>query len=101
MLKKKYNLQKQLILKHNYNLQFLDKLLTLSLSKNHYIDPLDRLSFFCREDYLSNLFFKTVTFQKLTCLVSLSMKVPSKAYHYSRFFLNKQFNKLVISNTLK
>lgn len=73
----------------------------LSLGRNHGIDPIDRLSYLSRDTYLNNLYFKWSTFQKLTCLISLSTKVPSKSYNYSRFFLNKQLNKLVISNTLK
>jgi len=101
VLKKKYNLQKQIYLKHNYKSLFLEKLLTLSLARNHSIDPIDRLTYLSRDSYLNNLYFKWSTFQKLTCLISLSTKVPSKGYNYSRFFLNKQLNKLVISNTLK
>jgi len=88
-------------LKHNYIRLHLESLLQKSLSKNQYIDPIDRLSFFAREDYVDDLYFKFSTFQKLTCLISLSHKVHNKGYHYSRFFLNKQLNKLSISNTLK
>ena len=101
MLKKRYNLQKQLYLKHNYKSLFQEKLLNASLARNHNVEPADRLSFFAREDFVNNLYYKWSTYQKLTCLVSLSVKVPSRVYHYSRFFLNKQLNKLVISNTLK
>lgn len=101
MLKKRYNLQKQLYLKYNYKKLYLSSLLNASLSTNHYISPVDRLSYLAKEDYVDNLYFKFSTFQKLTCLISLSVKVHSKQYHYSRFFLNKQLNKLSISNTVK
>ncbi len=101
MLKKKYNLQKQIFLKHNYRRLFLEKLFNLSLSSNQLLEPGERLSFFSRDSYYNDLYHKWCTLQKLTCLISLSPKVPSKSYHYSRFFLNKQLNKLVIANTLK
>lgn len=101
MLKKKHNLQKQLVLKYNYKLQFLDKLLNDSLRINHYIPAIDRLSYFAQEKNCDYMHFKFATFQKLTCLISLSPKVPNKSYAYARFFLNKQFDKLTISNTLK
>ena len=101
MLKKKYNFQKQLFLKHNYRGLFFEKLLTASLAKNHQLEPAERLSFIGRPEHSGNRYFRFATFQKLTCLISLSGKVPSKGYQYARFFLNKQLNKLVCSNTLK
>ncbi len=101
MLKKRYNLQKQIILKHNYRKLFFNILFKKSLKKNHFLEPLERLSYFAQDDYVRNLYFKFSTFQKLTCLISLSHKVHSKSYHYSRFFLNKQLDKLSISNTVK
>lgn len=101
LLKKKYNLQKQLILKHNFKKNYLHNLILKSLSLNHFITPLERISFFSQTWFVENLFHKFASFQKLHCLVSLSNKVPHRKYHYSRFFLNKQFEKLTISNTLK
>ena len=101
MLKKRHNLQKQLIIKYNYKLAYLEKLLEDSLKTNHYLQPIDRISHFAQDKNSDSMYFKFSTFQKLTCLISLSQKVPNKAYAYARFFLNKQFNKLTISNTLK
>ena len=101
MLKKKNKLQKQLLIKYNYAQLFLENLLNSSLKKNHYLDPLNRISYLVNEDYVNNLFFKFSTYQKLLCPISLSHKVPNKSYMYSRFFLNKQLDKLVIANTFK
>ena len=101
MLKKKYNFQKQLLIKYNYKRIFIMQLLTGSLLKNHYVDPLNRLSFLAQNDYVDDLYYKYSTYQKLLCLISLCPKVHNKSYNYSRFFLNKQLEKLVISNTLK
>lgn len=101
MLKKRYNIQKQLFIKYNYKQLFFDKILETSLKVNKYIYPIDRLSYFSQEDYVDNIYYRFSTFQKLTCLISLSPKVHNKSYNYSRFFLNKQFNKLSIANTLK
>ncbi len=101
MLKKKYNLQKQMYIKHNYKKLYLTSLLYRSLRKNQYIPAVDRLSYLAKEDHVDNLYFKFCTFQKLTCLISLSAKVHHRKYQYSRFFLNKQLDKLSMSNTLK
>ncbi len=79
----------------------MDILLNKSLQNNHNIEPLDRISYFSQEEYTDDLYFKWSTFQKLHCLITASPKVHNKSYHYSRFFLNKQLNKLVICNTLK
>ncbi len=101
MLKKKYNLQKQLFLKYNYKKQFLSQLLKKSFSKNHFLQPSIRLSFMYTENFLNDILYRFNTYQKLLCLITSSPKVNSRKYHYSRFFLNKQLEKLVISNTLK
>jgi hypothetical protein len=101
MLKKKYNLNKQLVLKYNENLNFSNKLLTKSFAENQFLNPLIRLSFLVKYDRLINLYNRFSSLQKLQCLISLSNKVPNKSYNYSRFFLNKQLNKLTIANTLK
>lgn len=101
MLKKKYNLKKQIILKYNYLKGFFIKLINLSLSVNFSLNPLDRLSYLSQSETTDSLFYKFSTYQKLICLISLSHKVPNRKTNYSRFFLNKQLDKLVISNTLK
>ena len=101
MLKKKYNLFKQLFLKYNFQKIFFNSLLTKSFAKNHFIAPLIRISFFSQPDYVDNFLYRFKSYQKLQCLISLSPKVHSKKYHYARFFLNKQLDKLTIANTLK
>ncbi len=101
MLKKKYNLKKQFILKYNYYRYFNFNIVVKSLSKNFLLKPLYRLSYLAQADYVTNLYFKFSTYHKLTCLVSLSQKVPNKQCNYARFFLNKQLDKLVLSGVFK
>lgn len=79
----------------------METLLKKSLMKNHYVEPIDRLSFLAQEDFTDQLQYRYSTYQKLICLISLSPKVSNKAYSYSRFFFNKQLEKLAISGTLK
>lgn len=100
MLKKNYNLNKQIILKVEYKDKFILNLIDCSLQKNHFLKPIERISYFTRNHY-NNFFSKFSSFQKLQCLITLSPKVHNKKFYYSRFFLNKQLNNLTISNTLK
>ena len=101
MIKKKFNYQKQIYLKEVYKHQYTLHLLEKSLTKNHFIKPLERLSYFAKSKSEDNLYSRWSTYQKLICLISLSPKVNSRKYLYSRFFLNKQLDKLTIANTLK
>ena len=101
LLKKNYQASKQLIIKHNYKKLFLEQLLINSLRSNQFLNPVHRLSYFAKQNHEESRFFKFSTYQKLWCLVSLSTKVNNKSFHYSRFFLNKQLGKLMISNTFK
>jgi hypothetical protein len=101
LLKKKYNLQKQLILKHNKKQSFLNNLLKKSFFKNHFIQPILRISFLSQNNNINNLYHCYNTYQKLYCLITISGKVSNKHYGYSRFFLNKQLEKLTISGTIK
>lgn len=101
MLKKKYNLQKQLVIKHNYIKNHVTLVIQKSLGANHFIKPMERISFLAQSETSQTLFFRFSTLQKLHCLITLSPKVHNKAFYYSRFFLNKQLDKLTIANTLK
>ncbi len=101
MLKKKYNLQKQIILKQKFLNIHLLKLVRSSLSPNHNIEPLMRISFFVQYSSELSLFDFFFTYQKLLCLTTLSSKVHNKKYMCSRYFLNKQLNTLVYANTMK
>lgn len=101
MLKKKNQVSRQLFIKTNYKKLFLEQLLVNSLRSNQFLNPVDRLSYFSKKSHEDHRFFKFSTYQKLWCLISLSTKVSSKSFHYSRFFLNKQLGKLMISNTFK
>ncbi len=101
MLKKKNKLTKQLVIKFSYNKFFIEQLVTSSLKKNHFLSPLIRISFFAKENRFDSWHSYFSTYQHLLCPISLSNKVPSRAFQYSRFFFNKQLNYLTISNTLK
>ena len=88
------------MLKYNYYKVFIFKLISNTFSKNFLLKPLDRLSYLAKLDNTNNLYFNFSTYHKLTCLISLSQKVPNKKCNYSRLFLNKQLDKLVISGGL-
>ena len=78
----------------------LDALITKSLYKNHYNHYNFRLSFTVINKVYTRLdFFKTL--QKPFCPFTLSKKVPSKHFLFSRFYLNKKLNNLTISSTHK
>jgi hypothetical protein len=101
LFKKKYSFHKQIIFRNLFTLNFANVILIKSFQENQFLKPLNRISFFANKDSIDNLFTRFNTYQKLHCLISLSQKVPNKSYHYSRFFLNKQLNKLTLANTLK
>lgn len=101
MLKKKNTLEKQLIIKQSYLSDSLETIIVDSLRTNVSLKPHVRLSFLVKKNSAFNRFNFFKTYQKLHCLVSLSPKVHNRAYHYSRFFLNKQLPFLTVSNTLK
>ncbi len=99
ILKRKLFKKKQLLLKYRFLKKELKTLIKKSLLKNHYNSYLFRLSFtvdittkYCKKKY----FLKTM--QKLVCPYTLSKKVPSKHFAYSRFFLNKRLTSLKFSN---
>lgn len=101
MLKKNYQFQKQLILKYNYKQDFFWNLLVRSIAMNHYIEPITRISYLATNWTNTDRYRRFATYQKLQCLTTLSFKVPNKSFAFSRFFLNKQLDKLVFANTLK
>lgn len=100
MLEKRKRFKKnQLILKLLYYKQELKLKIKKSLLKNHFNNPLSRLSFTLNWYTNKQQFFKT--YQKLICPFSLSKRVPNKHYSYSRFFLNKKLNNFYINNVYK
>ncbi len=101
MLKKRHQAFKQILFKTSYKNFFLKKLLASSLSTNQLTSPIERIGHFQNRISFENIYSRFCTYQKLYCLISFSNKVANKKFHYSRFFLNKQLNNLVVSNTLK
>lgn len=101
MLKKKYNLNKQLALKATHIESWVEVLFAKSLGQNMFLTPINRISYLMKSAEQFNLFSYFNTYQKLHCLITLSPKVPNKSFYYSRFFINKQLNNLTCSNTLK
>lgn len=79
----------------------MSKLISHSFTKNFLLNPLARLSYLAQLDNTTSLYFKFSSYHKLTCLISLSQKVPNKKCNYSRFFLNKQLDKLTLSGVFK
>ncbi len=97
LYKRKLFKKKQLLLKYIYLQNELNILIKKSLFRNHNNNFIFRLSFAVNIKTNNKLnYFKTM--QKLICPYSLSKKVPSKHYLFSRFFLNKRLNSLNISN---
>lgn len=100
LIQRKLFKKKQTLLKLKFLSRELKLLIHKSLLKNHYNHYEFRLSF------TINLFFNDrsdyfKTLQKLYCPFTLSKKVPSKHYLYSRFYLNKKLNNLTFNNTYK
>lgn len=78
----------------------LKSLVKKSLFRNHYNDYVFRLSFTISNSKNSKKdYFKSL--QKMFCPYSLSNKVPSKHFLFSRFYLNKQLNYLKVSGIYK
>lgn len=97
LFKRKLFKKKQLLLKYIFLQKELDIIIRKSLFKNHSNNYMFRLTFTVNTDKYSKLnYFRTI--QKLICPYSLSKKVPSKHFLFSRFFLNKRLNSLNISN---
>lgn len=101
--KRKLFKKKQLLIRYLYQQDELFTKIRKSLFRNHYIKPINRLSFNIdnTEPTLmsSNIYINT--FQKMYCQYTLCKKVPSKQFLFSRFFLNKQLNTLKINNVFK
>jgi hypothetical protein len=100
VFKRKLFKKKQILLKLNYVRKELKLLINKSLFRNHYNNYMFRLSFtiniylHSKKDYFLSL-------QKMFCPYTLSKKVPSRHFLFSRFYLNKKLNYLKISNTYK
>jgi hypothetical protein len=99
-LKKKKFRKNQIILKMIFIKNELKRLIHKSLFRNHFNNFLFRLSFTISDFFNKQKnFFKSL--QKLFCPFTLEKKVPSKHFLFSRFFLNKRLNGLLICNTFK
>lgn len=101
MLKKRFKRKTQIIIKAVYLSKELNTLLGDSLAQNHYISPRERISFLIQATTCYNFNYYFSCYQSLLCFFTYDGKVHNKAYSYSRFFLNKQLNKILIANTLK
>lgn len=99
LIKKKQFKKQQLLTKYLFNKNELLCKIKLSLLRNHNTNYLDRISFTVSKSNTPIFFFKSR--QKNICLSTLSKKIPSKHYMFSRFFLNKQLNSLKINNVSK
>lgn len=100
MLEKRKKFKKNQIILKLIFLQFeIKQLIRKSLLKNHFNNPVFRLSFTLNWFNDKSQFFRTQ--QKLVCPFSLSKRVPNKKFNYSRFFLNKKLNSFYINNVYK
>jgi len=101
MLKKSYRVKKQNLVKTNFIELELFQLIKDSLSRNNAMTPLDRISYNAKTLSCFNPKSYFSTYQKLLCFYTDNYKVTTRDYNYSRFFLNKQLNKILLSNTFK
>jgi len=100
IFKRKLFKKKQILLKLIFKKKELKLLIYKSLFKNHNNNYIFRLSFSINLYYLEKKdYFKTL--QKLFCPYTLSKKVPSQKFLFSRFYLNKHMNYLKTSNLYK
>lgn len=101
MSKKKLIFQTQIILKINKINNYNEELIKKSFKNNEYQQNLIRLSYRCLHYINLHYFNYFKSYQNLVCPISLSTKVPSSKYLYSRYFFNNQLSKLVTSNLIK
>jgi len=100
VFKRKLFKKKQILLKLFFVKKELKSIIHKSLFKNHYNHYITRLSFTIDMYFnKNNNYFKSL--QKMFCPYTLSKKVPSRHFLFSRFCLNKQLNSLKIANTYK
>ena len=100
VFKRKLFKKKQLLLKLFFLKKELKLIIYKSLFKNHYNNYIFRLSFSTNIYFFKKIdYFKTL--QKIICPYSLSKKIPSRHFLFSRFYLNKQLNYLKTSNIYK
>jgi hypothetical protein len=94
--KKKHNIVKSFFYKYE-----LKNTVKRSFSQNKKLNGINRISYLVKTDncFSYNTFF--FSYQKLLCFFTNNHKVHSRDYNYSRFFLNYQFSKILISNTYK
>lgn len=101
MLQRKIFLDKKLIKFNLWKKKCLKNLLIKSFLRNYYLQPLNRLSFTIKNNYLTRNYKFYITQNKLQCPISYSFKVPSRRLNLSRFYLVRTVNRLTISNYQK
>jgi hypothetical protein len=101
MLKRILKKKKLNIIKSHFFKTELKNTILLSFSRNKQLSGLDRISFLIKNNSCFEYKGFFSSYQKLLCFFTNNHKVPSRDYNYSRFFLNFQFSKIILSNTYK
>lgn len=101
MLKRNSLFDKKIIKYKLWKTQYLKNSLIQSFKENHFIKPIERVSFFIGLDRQSKhyLFYKSQN--RSQCYLSYSLRVPSAKVQLSRFYLNRGVDKLFLSNYQK
>lgn len=101
MIRRKKHLDFKYIRYCNWSENILDEKLTKSLSKNYFLKPKQRLSYFVRKNYKNKdqKFYKSQS--KLQCFLSYSFSVPLQKTNVSRFYLSKGADRLIMGGYQK
>ena len=101
MIRRKRHLDLKFIRYHNWTKEILEKKLIYSFSKNYFLKPKQRLSFFFRKNNINSQqkFYKSQN--KLQCFLSYSFSVPLQKTNVSRFYLVKGADRLIMGGYQK
>lgn len=101
MLKRKILFTKKILKFKIWRQQISKNLLTKSFQTNHFIKPKERLSFFIKTEKhnFNCTYYKSQN--KLHCFMTYSMRVPTSKLNLSRFYINKGFDQLYLTNYQK
>lgn len=89
------------MLYNNWTPFIYKSILINSFSKNYFIQPKNRLSFFLRKNYTNKQKKFYASQNKLQCFLSYSFSVPLQKTNVSRFYLNKGADRLIMSGYQK
>jgi|CXWK01.1.fsa_nt_gi hypothetical protein len=96
MLKRMKYIDHKLMRYKNWHSDRINILIKKSLLRNYQIQPKIRLSFIIQKDYANTAYKFYKSQNKLQCQMSYSFKVPSKKINFSRFYLTRSVDRLLL-----